>query len=629
MANASSFTPELLCSTLVSALRLISPGDEGIAELPGALPGNVAARHKVATALAKCIKGAGFAPGEVGYNQLLYPNEKDVRKLLSWAVGRLPRVESGAGEGGDRGATPAGTLLRGLKAWLQPGGVGAGAAAAAATTTTTTTTLSQSALEGLQRHCGCSSSVSSEGLARARALRESALAALRLAALEGGVEAEAGGSPSAAAGAAASSSGATSGAASASASAAAAAAAAAAQPTPPGGSLWLALADPSALSGLPSFAPPSWEDLLAGAGPRQRHFPGTHLDASPSAFNRRAAFAIVVERRAGGRGARAPAPSPSAAELLSRPKTEEEVARDREEELAAMAARLEAAKAEAEGLSAQAGSLLALLPGLRAALAAAGEALARLERGYAARKAALDMLPEAAAHTARLQGEVKDAREALTALAGEWEAVRAPLAAAVAEEEAAGVAAAARAEALAAELGRMRGEMGEMRAAAAGKEELARKLEAEVGRVAAGGLESRASYQRQVMGAVLGLRKQAAEIARIVGDVRALQLELAAVGEGLKRIAGVALETMERAAQEHIKDSNFREAFKQVLRIQGMYQELVACAAAEGAAVNEARDLENRIDQLMAREEGKALESVARDLEAVRAENAQLAAGKR
>jgi hypothetical protein len=34
----------------------------------------------------------GFT-GDIGYNQLLYPNEKDTRRLLQFLVQRLPKVE--------------------------------------------------------------------------------------------------------------------------------------------------------------------------------------------------------------------------------------------------------------------------------------------------------------------------------------------------------------------------------------------------------------------------------------------------------------------------------------------------------------------------------------------------------
>jgi hypothetical protein len=613
VSNAAGFTPEILCGTLVKALRLISPEEEALFELSETLPGNVAARHRVATALARCIKAAGL-PGEVGYNQLLYPNEKDVRKLLSWAVGRLPRVDAGAGEGGGgRAATPAGALLRGLGAWLKPSSAGGGGIPQRPPPGGAPMA-SQAALDALQRHCGCVQEGSSarESLARARALREAALSALRLAALEAGEvgeEGSAGGSGSGGSGGGGGSGSGCSG----------------PHPSPPGASIHLALADPTSLSGLPAFSPPAWEDLLARAGPAPRHFPGTLLDASPTPFNRRAAFAIKVERRAGG------APLPASTVDLSaatRLKTEEEIAREREEELAALAARLERAKQDAEALAAQHGALAALVPSLKAALEAAAEALGALERGYMLRKACLEMLPSADSHLTRLASELAAAKGALEGLAGEWEAHRAPLAARVSAEEAAGAAAAARLEVLLGELARMRGDMGEMRSACALKEEARAKAEAELSARVAAGTESRGAYQRHIMGVVGGIRKQKAEISRIVGDVRSLQLELAAVGEGLKRIAAVALETMDRAAQENIKDGNFREAFKQLLRLQDTFGELVACAVADGAAVNETRDLENRIGQLEARNEAKALEAALSDLAAIKAENAQLAGGK-
>ena len=31
--------------------------------------------------------------GDLGYHQLLYPNENDTRKLLNWLTSKLPRIE--------------------------------------------------------------------------------------------------------------------------------------------------------------------------------------------------------------------------------------------------------------------------------------------------------------------------------------------------------------------------------------------------------------------------------------------------------------------------------------------------------------------------------------------------------
>ena len=113
-----------------------------------------------------------------------------------------------------------------------------------------------------------------------------------------------------------------------------------------------------------------------------------------------------------------------------------------------------------------------------------------------------------------------------------------------------------------------------------------------------------------------------------MGDVKRVQLELAAVGEGLKRIAGVATETLERAAKENLRDPAYREAFKQLLRLQDIFAALVASVAATGAAENEARDIDNRVEQMSARNDKAATEQLARDLAAIRAENAALEASR-
>lgn len=135
---------------------------------------------------------------------------------------------------------------------------------------------------------------------------------------------------------------------------------------------------------------------------------------------------------------------------------------------------------------------------------------------------------------------------------------------------------------------------------------------------------SRSLYSTLLTDIVRGIRKQKAEIAKIVGDVRRVQLELAAVSEGLKRVAGVATDTMEKAAIEKKDDPNRRSALRQLLSLQEAFSALVATASAVGAAENEARDLDNRAEQMAQRNDKGALEALSKDLAALRAENAAL-----
>lgn len=137
---------------------------------------------------------------------------------------------------------------------------------------------------------------------------------------------------------------------------------------------------------------------------------------------------------------------------------------------------------------------------------------------------------------------------------------------------------------------------------------------------------SRSLYSTLLSDIVRGIRKQKAEIAKIVGDVRRVQLELAAVSEGLKRVASVATDTMERAAIENKGDPNRRSALRQLLSLQEAFSALVATASAVGAAENEARDLDNRAEQMAQRNDKGALAALSKDLEAIRAENATLEA---
>ncbi|GMF28534.1 unnamed protein product [Phytophthora lilii] len=61
-------------------------------------PVGVAARHRVGSKLANILKELGYA-GDCGYNHFLYPSEKETRNILSWLVGKLPKVEESEEEG--------------------------------------------------------------------------------------------------------------------------------------------------------------------------------------------------------------------------------------------------------------------------------------------------------------------------------------------------------------------------------------------------------------------------------------------------------------------------------------------------------------------------------------------------
>eukprot|EP01047_Picozoa_sp_COSAG01_P026099 COSAG01_NODE_1671_length_9555_cov_12.742597_5_plen_165_part_00 len=74
-------------------MRLIS-GDE---TLPTSLPEEMSGKFTAATKLAEAMAAAGW-DGELGFQQFLYPEEKVVRKIISWLVQRLPKTGDEEGD---------------------------------------------------------------------------------------------------------------------------------------------------------------------------------------------------------------------------------------------------------------------------------------------------------------------------------------------------------------------------------------------------------------------------------------------------------------------------------------------------------------------------------------------------
>jgi hypothetical protein len=147
---------------------------------------------------------------------------------------------------------------------------------------------------------------------------------------------------------------------------------------------------------------------------------------------------------------------------------------------------------------------------------------------------------------------------------------------------------------------------------------------------AEGTIVTRPVYARRILDVVKQIRKQKTEIARIVGDVRTLQAQLAAISETVRRNAAAATEQMEAAARAHARDAKeypaYLKALRQLLALQEAFSNLLQTVTAAGAADNEARDFENRAEQLAQRNDAERTAQIVRDTASIREENAQLRA---
>jgi hypothetical protein len=648
--SARDFTPEALHGVLVSSLRIIAPvqaegeskenvtkqqdGDDGmdpaelaaialaVKALPDKLPGNVAVRHRVATAVSNVIRQLGFA-GEGGYNQLLYPAERDVRRLLSWVLQKLPRADDGLGGGAMDPARA--KLFKNLEVWLL-------APAQPRSNEPNVTSNDAAELINAEFSSWKSSSANATANKNNRSLLDSITASLR------------------------------------------AASSASSQPSQDG-SFMLPLSQPESLlkaystdgttvisadtlrsSSLPTLEQVSQSLREPGGShiniPLRRGvpnvFPGSLLASYPSSFQRRAAFTVelVIRKAAEKRdlAAEAAAAAAAAAEKDAAPriKTEEEILREREEEVEKLQADADALQATVEALSSRCQMLSAMLPQLRAQQNQLQQSTVEIERAYLLRKGGLEMLPDAGRNIDRLTAEIEGAASRLLELGAEWEKHRLPLVSSIAEEELRLQNQEERAETKVARVKEMKQQIAEMGANYSAKEELEKRLTIEYAKVqqmmaaaSNGGGEgesgseaivTRPVYTRRILDVVRQIRKQKSEIGRIVGDVRKVNAELAAVSEKVKKNAASATEMIDRAASLNAKDPAYRQALKQVIALQDAFNAMLKAVSDAGAAENEMRDIENRIEQMQQRNDEERSKEIERDTASIAEENKAMTA---
>jgi len=90
--NFEEFDNKILFSCIAAVLKTVSPKYNN---LPHTLPESKAERFRLCSRVSFAIQNMGFT-SEVGYQTLLYPNELETRKLLTWMVNQLKSDEDEA-----------------------------------------------------------------------------------------------------------------------------------------------------------------------------------------------------------------------------------------------------------------------------------------------------------------------------------------------------------------------------------------------------------------------------------------------------------------------------------------------------------------------------------------------------
>ncbi|CAL4082380.1 unnamed protein product, partial [Meganyctiphanes norvegica] len=91
--SVNNFGVSEVVNGVVNCIKIINSETE----LKTVLPQNMAQRFRAAAAIAQAVKEIGYA-GDLGYQSLLYPNEKDIRKLFMFLLEKLPKDSGSVSE---------------------------------------------------------------------------------------------------------------------------------------------------------------------------------------------------------------------------------------------------------------------------------------------------------------------------------------------------------------------------------------------------------------------------------------------------------------------------------------------------------------------------------------------------
>lgn len=306
---------------------------------------------------------------------------------------------------------------------------------------------------------------------------------------------------------------------------------------------------------------------------------------------------------------------------------EETRRRKHDEELEALRARLQELAERGKALRRGAEEATSAARMLEGELASATQVTRELEGAYKVKKRTLDLLPEADSNMAKLREIGEASAQRLFALAEEWEGHRVPMLAKYRRQKQRLSDRKQAARTKLEQIKRMRAEMKELAQVLREKDDLHRRVLEELNKLPKS--VHRGVYVRRIMDIVKNLDRQKDGIRKILGDVRTVQREINMATETNQRSFAVADELVFQGAQGGPRSKTAPEttkAYKCLVTMRKGFETLVQRVEEVGRVKNDARDLESRIEALESRNTAMNMERIKADLSAVKKENKQMAA---
>ena len=340
--------------------------------------------------------------------------------------------------------------------------------------------------------------------------------------------------------------------------------------------------------------------------------------ASLSAFKAKAEMTQETVRDAGDDAAAAAAGS-----AAEEQKSEEQLAAEREDEMSALSAQLAEILAATATLDAEAAEANSSADQLGASLVSVKADVAELEAKLRRAKETLAMLPEADTIISKLQEECGQVADVLIELAAEWEGTRRPLLERIRAYKAAVSDRKKRAEGLLQEMHALQSGMGQLTTDIKAREATVAQLSAEYDALPKEHI--RGEYIKRIFEIVQEVRKQQVGISSVLGDIRNLQRAVNASEEKLGRTTQSTEAVLFEAASSKSKQQpTHLQAYSNMAALQELWHDTRRVSQAAADAENEQLAVQTRIDDLKRHVDPARTARVKSDLAAVKAENKAL-----
>jgi len=252
--------------------------------------------------------------------------------------------------------------------------------------------------------------------------------------------------------------------------------------------------------------------------------------------------------------------------------------------------------------------------------------LAALEEEYRVKKRTYDLLPNAEDNIQTLQEMVEKTTAHLATLAAKWEEARVPLLEELRNVQDLQDAAMGESRVKLEQIKSMREEIKRLIEEIKQRDERYKQL-VEAYR-AMKNTQNRTIYTRRILDIVRNVKKQNVDISRILEDTRAMQKEINGIADHLKRIYAIAEEKIYKDAKKDqdrgSRDTGKKDIFKQVVALNEGFEKLIAIIEEIGQTRATILNLESKIEQAQARTSAQNMDRIQEDLRQIREANAAL-----